>query len=373
MANRNNHLLDAYQQLKLQTENCVLETIIETFGSTYQKPGARMLINKTGGMTGLLGGGCFERDLVEHAQSVFENGSAKTVFYDMRSPDNFVWGLGLGCNGAVKVLLQLLKADDGFSPLDIIASSAEANLSGVLVSLVESSHSDFPSGQNIFLPASTDDDHMLLSPEHFPFKTFALQAVIQKQPHIESHVISGQLIKAFYDPLQPPSRLLIIGAGIDAIPLVTSAKALGWRVTVIDHRTSYINQERFPLAERLLHLIPEDVNENLDLNQFNALVLMTHNIEYDERYLKAIVNCNIPYIGLLGPMQRKDRLMKSLGSHSAQIKERVFGPVGLDIGAETPEEIALSVMAGIYAELNRRSGLDLSQVDSTKLCECSQR
>lgn len=373
MANKNKHLLDAYRQLKLKNENCVLATIIETFGSTYQKAGARMLINKAGDMTGLLGGGCFERDLVEHAQSVFENGNAKTVFYDMRSSDNVIWGLSLGCNGAVKVLLQLLQADDGFSPLDIIAEAAEANVSGVLVTLFESSHSDFPSGQSIFIPASTAGHQPLLSSAHFPFKTSALQAILQKKPRIESHVISGQTITAFYDPLQPPFQLLIIGAGIDAVPLVESAKALGWRVTLVDHRPGFVKEGRFPLADCLLPLLPEHVNENLKLDQFNALVLMTHNIEYDERYLKAIVNCSIPFIGLLGPMQRKERLLQSLGSHSAQIKERVFGPVGLDIGAETPEEIALSIMAGIYVELNGRSGRMLSENDSSRLRECSQQ
>ena len=104
MANKLNHLINAYWHLHQQTDNCVLANIIETFGSTYQKAGARMLITKEGELLGLLGGGCFEKDLVEQARSVFETGTAKTVFYDMRAPDDVIWGLGLGCNGAVKVL-----------------------------------------------------------------------------------------------------------------------------------------------------------------------------------------------------------------------------------------------------------------------------
>jgi len=328
------------------------------------------LITKQGELIGLLGGGCFERDLVEQARSVFETGTAKTAFYDMRSPDDVIWGLGLGCNGAVRVLLQLLKAEENFSPLNIIADAAEANASGVLVTVYESGHTDFPSGHSLFLPASADG---LLSAAPYPFTTAALQTVLQQKPRLETHVIGDQEVKAFYDPLQPLLRLLVLGAGTDAMPLVQCAKALGWRVTIVDHRPAHIKKERFPQADHLLHIMPEDIGDNLELDQFSALVLMTHNIEYDGRYLKAIVNCPIPFIGLLGPAHRKDRLLQNLGSDAAQITDRVFGPVGLDIGAETPEEIALSIMAGIHAELSGRSGQQLSAKATADLHECSHR
>ncbi|MGZ8916548.1 MAG: XdhC family protein [Methylobacter sp.] len=370
MANKINHLINAYRQLNQQTENSVLATIIETFGSTYQQAGARMLITKQGELIGLLGGGCFERDLVEQARSVFETGTAKTVFYDMRSPDDVIWGLGLGCNGAVRVLLQLLKAEDDFSPLNIIADAAEANVAGVLVTVYESGHADFPSGHSLFLPASTAE---LLPSAPFPFTTAALQTVLQQKPRLEAHVIGDQEIRTFYDPLQPPLRLLVLGAGTDAIPLVQCAKALGWRVTVVDYRPAHIKKERFPQADHLLHIMPEDIGDNLELDQFSALVLMTHNVEYDGRYLKAIVNSPIPFIGLLGPAHRKDKLLQNLGSDTAQITGRVFGPVGLDIGAETPEEIALSIMAGIHADLSGRSGRQLSTKSTSDLHEYSHR
>ncbi len=173
MANKINHLINAYRHLKQQAEDCVLATIIETFGSTYQKAGARMLITKQGKLIGLLGGGCFERDLVEQALSVFETGEAKTVFYDMRAPDDVVWGLGLGCNGAVRVLLQLLKAKENFSPLNVIADTAEANLAGVLVTVYESGHPDFPVGHNFFLLQS--GSRQLLTTTPFPFTAPTLQ------------------------------------------------------------------------------------------------------------------------------------------------------------------------------------------------------
>ncbi|MGR9114648.1 MAG: XdhC family protein [Gammaproteobacteria bacterium] len=355
MANKINHLLNAYRQLNRHAANCVLATIIETFGSTYQKAGARMLIALNGEMAGLLGGGCFEKDLMEQALSVFETGQAKTLFYDMRSPEDAIWGLGLGCNGAVRVLLQLLKAEENFSPLNTLAEAVESHQSGILATICESKHPDFLAGSSLFLSEETIDSN-LESGTSFPFMASVRQTFVQRKPRIESHSIDDHSVLIFYDSIQPPWHLLVLGAGADAVPLVQCAKALGWRVTVADYRPGHIKQERFPQVDNLCHLTPQDFNENQELNRFNAMVLMTHNIEYDQRYLKAIANSRIPFIGLLGPPQRRDRLLQSLGNEAAQIRARVFGPVGLDIGAESPEEIALSIIAGIHAALNGRSG-----------------
>lgn len=356
MANKINHLLEAYRQLQGDGEDCVLATIIETFGSTYQKAGARMLITQAGELVGLLGGGCFERDLVEQAVSVFATGEARTVFYDMRSGEDAIWGLGLGCNGAVRVLLQLLKAEQDFSPLNLLVEAAIAQAHGVLVTVFDSAHADFPAGRSQFLPAAIVGEQSVLPSGPFPFATAALQTALQQKPRIETHLLDGQDIKVFYDPVQPPWRLLIFGAGADAIPLVNCAKSLGWRVTLVDHRPAHIKPERFPLADELLYLPPEQVAAQLDLHRFNAIMMMTHNVEYDQRYLQAIVHCRAPFIGLLGPAHRKQRLLQSLGGEAALLNGRVFGPVGLDIGAETPDEIALSIMAGIHAQLRGRSG-----------------
>jgi xanthine/CO dehydrogenase XdhC/CoxF family maturation factor len=373
MANKINHIINAYRFLSRQSENCVLATIIETFGSTYQKADARMLITKQGELIGLLGGGCFEWDLVEQARSVFETGTAKTVFYDMRSPDDVIWGLGLGCNGAVRVLLQLLKAEDNFSPLNIIVDATEANVKGVLVTVCESEHTGFPAGHSLFFPAFSDNIHQLLPTAPFPFTTPALQTVLQQKPRLMSHAIDGRKTKAFYEPLQPLLRLLIVGAGTDAVPLVQCAKTLGWHVTVLDYRPAHIKKERFPDADRLLQFMPEELSANLELDQFRASVLMTHNLEYDGRYLKQIINSEIRFIGLLGPAHRKDRLLQNLDVDASQLSGRIFGPVGLDIGAETPEEIALSIMAGIHAELSGCSGRQLSTKSTPDLHECSHR
>lgn len=354
MANKIKYLIDAYPQIIQQAQDVVLATVIETFGSTYQKAGARMFITKEGELIGLLGGGCFESDLLQQAKTVFETGKTKTVFYDMRSPDDVIWGLGLGCNGAVKVCLQLLEVKNNFSPLNQIIEAINANEAGVLICVYESENVNFSSSYNLFLPLSKLD----FAPEIFAQSV--LQTVTQKKPRLESHLLENQKINVFYDFIEPPLQLLILGAGVDAVPLVQYAKILGWRVTVVDYRANYLKKLRFPQADMRLEIFPESLNEKLNLKAFSALVLMTHNVEYDRRYLNAIVDYDIPFLGLLGPSHRKDKLLQALGEDAAKISERVFAPVGLDIGAETPEEIALSIMAGIQAQLHGRTGQQLN-------------
>ncbi|MGR9053533.1 MAG: XdhC family protein, partial [Gammaproteobacteria bacterium] len=286
--------------------------------------------------------------------SVFETGQAKMLFYDMRAPDDVVWGLGLGCNGAAKVLLQLLRAEGGFSPLPAVAAAAEAERPGVLVSVCRSDHPAFPAGFNVFFDASAIDASS-------PFAPNAGRVLGRREPSLESICLDGLELEVFYDPLFPPAHLLIIGAGADAVPLVRCALSLGWRVSVVDYRPGHIKPERFPKETRLLYSMPEDLIDNVPLQGFDAVVLMTHNIEYDARYLKALADSELPFIGLLGPAARRERLLAALGPSATAGAERVFGPVGLDIGARSPEEIALSVMAGIYAALNERPGGQLGR------------
>ncbi len=360
---KNHHLIQKFQQLKKDPRPIVLATITETFGSTYQKAGARMLIEQDGELTGLLGGGCFEHDLIEHARSVFTSGVAKTVFYDMRSEEDAVWGLGMGCNGAVRIFLQLLRKDQHFQPLNLIVEASDHHHSGLLVTICESAHPDFPVGHSLFLPSET----VLAETE-----PFSLQ-ILPEKSRLQLLTLGSQEIKAFYDRLHPPLQLLVLGAGVDAIPVVKFAKALGWAITVADHRPGYIDKQRFPDADGLLHLLPDELASYLKLQQFDAAVLMTHNLNYDQRFLEVLATSAINYIGLLGPAHRRKHLLEGLTGHTtAELQDKVYGPVGLDIGAETPEEIAISIVAGIQAARKGLSGDHLSRrLSADSLDQCN--
>ncbi len=364
MANNLLKLRQAYEYLHEHPNNIVLATIVETMGSSYQKAGARMLIAQDGELTGLLGGGCFEADLFEQAQSVFDDGQARLVFYDMRAADDALWGLGLGCNGAVRILLQLLSAENDFHPLNVMAQSYHETNAAVLATVCVSRHVDYPAGYSCFIDSSGAEGVLRnVKREDQLFVSSAQQTLRQKKSCLIEHEMGAERSSVFYDILRPPTHLLIIGAGPDAVPLVQFASSLGWRVTVIDHRPAYIRPERFPDVERLMKLSPDEFNRTLPLDQYDALVLMTHSIDYDQRYLRVIVDSSIPYIGLLGPASRRQRLMDGLGSAAEKITARVHGPVGLDIGADTPEEIALSIVAEIQAVISHRDGAQLHLSD----------
>jgi xanthine/CO dehydrogenase XdhC/CoxF family maturation factor len=348
MSNKNQHLVDAYLQLKQQSQSAVLATIIETIGSTYQKAGARMVIAQQDKLIGLLGGGCFERDLIEQARSVLETGQSKTLFYDMRTQEDLVWGLGLGCNGAVRILLQRLEAEQNFSPLNYFAEVAATDTAVALVTVFQSEHPEYPVGLTIHLAQS---DCRLSN---------AVQKLAVSKSSIQPLELDGQLIEVFYQAIQPPLKLLILGAGPDAVPLLQIAKTLGWWVSVVDYRSAYLAEPSFLTADQLALVTPDNLKQQVVLDRFSAVVVMTHNLENDAGFLKALSDSQIAFIGLLGPAHRKSRLLKFLGDDAEKLAGRVFGPVGLDIGAETPEEIALSMMTGILAQLNQRDGQQLS-------------
>jgi xanthine dehydrogenase accessory factor len=354
MTNKLKPLIDAYSSITEQGQDIVLATVIETFGSTYQKSGARMMITQEGALIGLLGGGCFESDLVQQAQTVFDTGQTKTVFYDMRSPKEVIWDLGLGCNGAIRVCLQRLRANNHYYPLNQIMKAIEQNEPGIWISIYDSEICDFASSYNIFLLKST------LSSSQDIFYQSALKTANLKVCQREIHYVNEKSIHVFYDFIEPPLQLLILGAGVDTKPLVDFAKLLGWRVTLVDYRPHYIQRASAFHADTLLEILPDELGNALDLTQFSAVILMTHNMEYDKRYLYAIADCIIPFIGLLGPAHRKERLLQTLGNDAQKIQSRVFAPIGLDIGAQTPEEIALSIISGIQAYLHGREGGQLS-------------
>ncbi len=356
-----NKLSNIYHHIKETPGNYVLATIIETMGSTYQKAGARMLILENGEFIGLLGGGCFELDLHEHAEAVLNSGKPNVVFYDMRSPEDAIWGLGLGCNGAVRVLLQPLKAENKHSPFDLLEGEVEENGSGVLFTICESDHIDYLPGYSSFLKHNNMLDTTITYHDQFIKK--AQQIIDQKTPILIKHYIDNKKVHVFYDLLKPPFKLLIIGAGPDTVSMTRFAKLLDWHTTVVDHRSGFVNASRFPDVDVLLHIIPADLNQELPLDQFDAMILMTHNMDYDERFFKELADSNIPYIGLLGPAKRRDRLLESLGEKSQKIQSQVFGPTGLDIAAQTPEEIALSVIAEIQAVSRNHGGGRLSDKD----------
>jgi xanthine dehydrogenase accessory factor len=342
--------LDTSLELLLQraTETrteCVLATLVATAGSTYRKPGARMLIMADGSYLGLLSGGCLEADLKLHAQEVMNSGVPRAIEYDMRGPDDILFGIGAGCEGVMRVLLERAGAGSAAAAaLEAAGRSTRVGASTALVSVHESAD----------LPLGTFDAVPPLPPALIQV---AAQSVRDSASRGMDWENDGRRARAFVQFLAPPPHLLICGAAPDAQPVAGAARALGWRVTVVDHRPAYAVTADFPGA-RVLLCDPSALRQQVAVEQCHAAVVMSHHFFSDASYLRELAQAGVPaYVGLLGPEARRVRLAQELGPAAEQLKSRLRGPVGIDIGAVTPEGIALAIVAQIHAWLAGRGGV----------------
>jgi xanthine/CO dehydrogenase XdhC/CoxF family maturation factor len=350
-------LLDFYRT-HAGEDSLVLVTIIGTEGSTYRKPGAMMLISRDDSFEGMISGGCLEGDLLHHAAEVFNSGQAKFVTYDMHAGDDLVWSLGLGCDGIIHLMLQRLDGDSGFAFLQQLEASHAARRA-VLLALTTRPDSSLPLASFALLDRagkSCGEASLLgmlqeISQQGWP--DWRYRKIGEAE---DSEAENGGASEAILVNIPPQTRVLVCGAGPDAVPVVRALCALDWDVHVVDHRPAYARADRFPGKCRVIQARPEQLAELVNLDEFDAAVVMSHHLENDSIYLAQLAKKEIIYLGCLGPRARRDRLVKMAGCPGQQ----VFGPVGLDIGAELPEAIALSLVAEIHAVLNRRSGLPLT-------------
>lgn len=332
-------LLPLFQSERAAGRPLVLGVVLATAGSTYRKPGALMLIASNGEIAGLLSGGCLEGDLREHASDVFASGTPRKVSYDMRGPEDLLWGLGLGCEGAMDILLARMGPDNAWQPLAHFAQALSEHRPASAAIVTESPSSRWPSGL-VVLP-ETCSDPLLASVLEHTTETGSVE-----------WFTTPDGAKLFVLPLTLPPRVLLLGAGPDALPVVEFAARLGWKVTVVDHRGSYAQPSRFPAAERVVLTRPEDLAASVPLNAFDAAVVMSHHLPSDLEYLRVLATTTVPYVGLLGPAVRREKLLADVGAGVEALRARLHAPVGLALGGRAPESIALAIVAEIHAFLH---------------------
>jgi len=360
-------------------EPYVLATVVQTSGSVYRGPGTRMLIEADLQSLGTISGGCLEGDVRENAQAVFADGQPRLLHYDATSEDDILWGTGLGCSGTVDVLLERLPQDSPFHYPTFLHGCALENQHGVLVTVFATEgETKAAPGQHLILDereqsglrmgaADARDDIADLE-----LREIALNAAsgvlatlddtrLPIAPGYTRHYeLTHGKAALLIEPLLPPIALYLFGAGYDAVPLAQLASELGWRVTVADHRPSYARAERFPWARQVLLAQPGHLPEDLQFDNRSCAVIMSHNYLQDQALLRDLLGAPLAYLGVLGPHQRTQRLLADLQKEdiapSDEQTARLFSPVGLDIGAETAEEIALSILGEIQAALTSRQG-----------------
>tara|TARA_B100001059_G_C17832123_1_gene585372 strand:+ start:2716 stop:3600 length:885 start_codon:yes stop_codon:yes gene_type:complete len=272
-------------------------TVLSTSGSTYSKAGSQMLVNNSGDFHGMLSGGCLEGDLAERSKKVIEEGVSEVFTYNLFGDDE-IFGLGVGCEGSMNILMQPLNSENNYQPfrklLDTLESSSEAKA--------------------------------LTNNMSLQFDSICIKA---------------------------PIRILILGAGLDADPLVSIASLLGWDVSVSDHRPSFIERMKKNVDVNAICMPCQRISTELNLSRFNAAVVMSHNLEADRSYLSALSKSSIKFIGLLGPLHRRERILKDLKFEAQALDGRLRGPVGKKIGGRGPAAIALEIAAELQSYFHK--------------------
>jgi xanthine dehydrogenase accessory factor len=345
-------IIDVFAQWQQDEKDLAMATVFATEGSTYSKAGHRIIITADGNYQGLVSGGCLEGDLAEHARTVIDSGVGKAVTYDLRDEADEIWGMGIGCNGIIKVLLQRLDSKSGYEPFQTIAKRHLAHRAAICATVVDSEDANLPIGATLI---DWGDDHrswQVPSANRIPIRDHCANIQSTMDPRLVVHEVRQTSFTVLYAPIIPLPRLLILGAGPDAIPLVRMAEEIGWLVTVVDHRTAYLEADAFSSA-RTLCIEPTQLKKATNLAEFSAIVVMSHQLAADRIYLGQLSGRDIPYLGVLGPRARRDRLISELNASNTKLEQQLKGPVGLDIGADSPESIALSILAQIHKTIIR--------------------
>jgi xanthine dehydrogenase accessory factor len=311
----------------------VLVTLVRSEGSSYRRPGARLLIGASGEYAGTISGGCLETEVIRKAEWKVRWG-ATVERYSTLFDDTAEIPFGLGCGGTVDLLMEPVKT----SECEALLAAVEASLRGVASRVVSFLPGDGRGLRRAILGA---DGGVI----------FASAGVSETKLNCARELLPGREYEGRYvEDLQAPQRLFVLGAGDDAKPLVSMAALLGWSVTVADGRSQLAQSQRFPEAERVLVTGSSTI---LDIHSEDAVVLMTHSYEQDREQLAKVLPLRPRYLGLLGARHRSSLLVSEtaalLGWSVAQCCERIYAPVGLDLGGDGPEAIALAVIAEAQA------------------------
>lgn len=354
-------ILQAVDDGLARGERMALATIVGVQGSTYRREGARLLITASGSMVGNISGGCLEGDVAVVADEVMGDAMPRLATYDLTADDDLVWGLGLGCNGKVDVFVETV---EGTGLLRDSVRRALDEERTIAIAVVVRGTDAVPIGTRLVahpdgrvegqVPDRAADDRLRR----------IMNAVLSEGRSRRRTIPTDRGdLDVFIEVLRPPIRLVVCGAGHDAIPVVAQAAALGWRVVVVDKREAFLTAERFPTAGAFVHTPFGEAAARMPIDGRTAVVVMTHNYLHDKDVLRGLLtrSGSLPfYLGMLGPRLRTEKILKELAADGVEVpvegRTRLFGPVGLDLGSEGPEEIAVAAIAEILAVDRARGG-----------------
>ncbi|MEO8193690.1 MAG: XdhC family protein [Gemmatimonadales bacterium] len=341
-------------------ESTVLATVVSVTGSSYGGVGTRMVVRVDGSTVGVVSGGCIETDLAEHARDVHTRGTAKVVTYDTRGDEDAVWGLGLGCNGLIDVLLEPLPPPAAAGVAVLLEQALDARTPLAVATVVQAipgasepvvgAHALVGGGD--IVTTGNWGDRSLLAPIASDYGA-AIEA--GRRGLVREYGST----KVAFEVVAPAVRLVICGSGPDVTALVRLGSGLGWNLTVVDHRpVEHAHPERFPGARVAECQEARRLEDAVGITPHTAAVVMSHHYARDLDYVRALLASEAAYIGVLGPRARAERMISEMGSNGegAGAGERLLAPIGLDLGGEGPDAIGLAIIAEVSAVMNGRSG-----------------
>ena len=343
----------------------VLATVVRVTGSSYGGVGSRMLARIDGSTVGLVSGGCLESDLAEHAKRVSASGRAEVVSYDTRNDEDAPWGLGLGCNGLIEVLLEPLKPAGARAIaelLDVALTQTEPSVvatviraGGAAKDIFIGAHAWLPESGRIVTAGEWGTPSLL--EETRAKRTDALAAGRR------GLVADFGGVEIAYEVVQPGVSLVVCGSGPDALPVASFGADLGWDVVVVDHRPhTQEHAARFPGANLIYCEDALKVAQLAAISSRTAAVVVSHHFERDRNYLQALLASDAAYIGMLGPRARTERMLADLAADGITTGDgdaRLYAPVGMDLGGDGPDAIALAIISEVAAVMGGRSGMHL--------------
>ena len=351
-------ILAAYYKAGLSDRKAAIATVVQVRGSSYRSPGARMLITDDGKWVGSISGGCLEGDALRQARLVMMSGESQTVTYDTREESNQNLGIGLGCNGIIDVLIEpIISEDHHLKSLfeQIATSQTPLALATIFAGDKQSIGQKLLCSEHDILRCNLEDN--LVREKVFSDLKGLFQGHASKGKRYFG--LNGE-VDVFVELIQPTISLIIFGGGFDARPVSNLAKSLGWDVTVTDECVAHIAPIFFPTADTLSLCQRSFIDRDFKITPYTACNLMSHNYEYDRDVLKKLVDSDTPYIGILGPRKRFDKMLDEYRTSgvelNSEVLSRIHSPIGLDIGAEAPDEIAVAIIAEIQGKFSNRSG-----------------
>lgn len=348
---RTEPLVAVLRQARMSRQRLVLATLVQAEGPAYFREGAHLVVHENAEWDGLISGGCLEPEVARTAGEVFDTGKPRLEQFDLR--DESPWGLNIGCGGIIDIFLETIRGDPVWREWENrLASSLP------VVRVVEYQNNEREArGTVSTITLDQDFWDKRIDVEVRSFLTVHARELLGDRNN-QSKTVSSTEGSYLLDLFQPPQQLFIFGAGDDAIPVAQLASRLGFSVTVVDPRSEYLTESRFPRADRIL--ADNDLSRKITLTEESLVLIMNHHLERDARALHLLLESQVAYIGLLGPRSRLDRLFRQLKSLDLSVTEeaaaRIHNPVGLDVGAKGPWEIAVSILAEILAVVRKRKG-----------------